>query len=652
MGLLVQDAVTPSAWRKIADASLCVAVFATAFFYRFNTISGPLGGFTNDQFGYLARARQIQSGEVPFLDFNDPGWFLTDYLSAAAQWIGGYSLRSEALLTVGLLSIGAVVMFALARRATGSVFAACVAAALLVAIAPRHYNYPKIVLYATALALAWAYIGKPGRARLGALGALIGIAFLFRHDHLIYLGAFGLLTIAFAHRASIQDGLRAALGLGAATAVFVVPFLVFLALSGGIGEYFRLALVYAQREAERTDFSAPLFSRDSSRSFATLTLTRSARINVRWQPVSEEQRRDREARYRLVAGRLVEGTTWTYVLRDVSRANIEPLVRDPLVDDTHGLSRATFTADAPRWLRLETQLDTLPNATAFLYYTFLITPLIAGFVLFRLHRAVGATRVLSTAGHLVPLLVLAGMLNVGLLSRGSTLARVPDVGVTAVLLLVWLAVALVSRDGRVVVPGRPARLLVRTATVVLLCLTALSVNTIGYVTSALPEAGFTRGGIEILNRGATSWKTLGMPPGTVDEPPFLNLAAYVRACTLPTDRLFVLGEHPELYYFSDRRFAGGHAWLLPGYYSADQDEAQIVARLRSARVPVVLRYESFRYDFEQVYAYLEREYQEVGDVEASAGTLGVLVRTDLKPVRRYEPLDFPCFAPPGASGDE
>ena len=356
MGLLVQDAVTPSAWRKIADASLCVAVFATAFFYRFNTISGPLGGFTNDQFGYLARARQIQSGEVPFLDFNDPGWFLTDYLSAAAQWIGGYSLRSEALLTVGLLSIGAVVMFALARRATGSVFAACVAAALLVAIAPRHYNYPKIVLYATALALAWAYIGKPGRARLGALGALIGIAFLFRHDHLIYLGAFGLLTIAFAHRASIQDGLRAALGLGAATAVFVVPFLVFLALSGGIGEYFRLALVYAQREAERTDFSAPLFSRDSSRSFATLTLTRSARINVRWQPVSEEQRRDREARYRLVAGRLVEGTTWTYVLRDVSRANIEPLVRDPLVDDTHGLSRATFTADAPRWLRLETQL--------------------------------------------------------------------------------------------------------------------------------------------------------------------------------------------------------------------------------------------------------------------------------------------------------
>ncbi len=610
LGLLVQDAVTLSAWRKIADASLCVAVFATAFFYRFNTISGPLGGFTNDQFGYLARARQIQSGEVPFLDFNDPGWFLTDYLSAAAQWIGGYSLRPEALLTVGLLSIGAVVMFAVARRATGSVFAACVATALLVAIAPRHYNYPKIVLYATALALAWAYIGKPGRARLGALGALIGIAFLFRHDHLIYLGAFGLLTIAFAHRASIQDGLRAAVGLGAATAVFVVPFLVFLALSGGIGEYFRLALVYAQ------------------------------------------QRRDREVRYRLVAGRLVEGTTWTYVLRDVSRANIESLVRDPLVDDTHGLSRATFTADAPRWLRLETQLDTLPNATAFLYYTFLITPLIAGFVLFRLHRAAGATRVLSTAGHLVPLLVLAGMLNVGLLSRGSTLARVPDVGVTAVLLLVWLAVALVSRDGRVVVPGRPARLLVRTATVVLLCLTALSVNTIGYVTRALPEAGFTRGGIEILNRGATSWKTLGMPPGTVDEPPFLNLAAYVRACTLPTDRLFVLGEHPELYYFSDRRFAGGHAWLLPGYYSADQDEAQIVTRLRSARVPVVLRYESFRYDFEQVYAYLEREYQEVGDVEASAGTLGVLVRTDLKPVRRYEPLDFPCFAPPGASGDE
>ena len=95
------------------------------------------------------------------------------------QWLGGYSLRSEALLTVGMLSLGAALTFVLARRATGTVVAAVVAVAVHIALDARHYNYPKIVLYATGLALAWAYVDSPSRARLVALGALIGIGFCF-----------------------------------------------------------------------------------------------------------------------------------------------------------------------------------------------------------------------------------------------------------------------------------------------------------------------------------------------------------------------------------------------------------------------------------------------------------------------------------------
>ena len=71
--------------RGMTDALLCAGVFAFTFVYRFNTLGGALGGFSNDEFGYLARARQIEAGEVPFRDFNDPGWFLTDALSALAQ---------------------------------------------------------------------------------------------------------------------------------------------------------------------------------------------------------------------------------------------------------------------------------------------------------------------------------------------------------------------------------------------------------------------------------------------------------------------------------------------------------------------------------------------------------------------------------------
>lgn len=649
--------------RSVADALLLVAVLVTTFFYRFNTLGGTLGGFTNDQFGYLARARQIQGGDVPFRDFNDPGWFLTDYLSAAMQWLGGYNLRSEALLTVGMLSLGAALTFVLARRAAGTVVAAVVAVAVQVALDARHYNYPKIVLYAAGLALAWAYVDKPGRARLAALGALIGIGFLFRHDHLVYLGALSVTTIALVHHASMRDGLRATAGLCGAAAMFIVPFLIFLALSGGVGEYFRAALVYVTRDAERTSFTPPRLSLTLSKPLVALRWE-PARINVRWKPISNEERRDGESRFSLAGGEPLEGTTWTYALQDTSPGNIEALVRDPLVDDTHGLDRTTFAVTEALWpLRFETQLDGVQNATAFLYYCFLCLPVVAAAVLWRLRGAVGPTRVLSTAGHLVPLLVLAAMLNVGFMSRGSTNARIADVGVTAAVLLAWLIAALASHDGRVIAPRLGARVLLRAGAVVVLCLTMLSANGLAHGSRALREAGFTSGPVELVNRARVAWNRLGAHPGAFardeEQPGILRIAGYVTACTSPTDRLFVLGDHPELYYFSDRRFAGGHAWILPLYYSADADEARIVARLRSARVPVVLTEtqrtydEDYRHGFEQVHRYLEDEYTTAGEVEiGDARRLRVLVRADLEPMRRYEPLDLPCFtrveAPPAA----
>lgn len=656
--------MTPDARRTIADATLCVVVFLAAFFYRFNTLGGTFGGFSNDEFGYLARARQIQAGEVPFLDFNDPGWFLTDYLSAAAQWLGGYNLRSEALLTVGMLSLGAALTFALARRAAGSRIAALVAVAVHIALEPRHYNYPKILLYAVGLALAWAYVDRPNRARLGALGALTGIGFLFRHDHLVYLGALSLVTIAVVHRASIRDGVRATVTLCTVTATFVVPFLVFLALSGGIGEYFRSTLVYVTRDAERTSFSLPRFSVDPSKRLLAMTRVATAAtadINVRWKTISDEQRRDRESRYRLTAGALAEGTTWRYRLQDVSRSNIQSLVRDPLVEDTHGIDRTNFQASpAPQPVRLETQLDSPENATAFLYYTFLIMPFVAAVVLFRLRHAMRATRVLSSVRHLAPLLVLALILNVGFLSRGSTNIRIPDVGVTSALLLAWLLSTVVSHDAHLVARNRIARAVLRAGAVIVVCLTVLSVNGLAHASRILGEAGFTRGPVAIVERAGVAWRALGVQPSALNEddeqPRLLRIAAYVRACTAAEDKLLVLGHYPELYYFSDRRFAGGHAWLLPFYYTADADEALIVARLKRVRVPIVLTEnratyeEEYREVFEQVHAYLQDAYTEAGEVDFGGPLpLRVLVRADLPSIRRYEPLGLPCFMPAESS---
>jgi hypothetical protein len=187
-----------------------------------------------------------------------------------------------------------------------------------------------------------------------------------------------------------------------------------------------------------------------------------------------------------------------------------------------------------------------------------------------------------------------------------------------------------------------------------LCLTVLSANGLAQGARTARDAGFTEGPGELVARARSAWDLLGTDPVSLaadsDQPDVLRVASYLRACTAPDDRLFVLGEYPLLYYFSDRLFAGGHAWLLPLYYTGDEDEARIVARLMAARVPIVLTEDRPVYDeeyvpvFEQVDAYLRREYREAGEI-AFDGTrrIRVLVRTDLQPVRRYTPLGLPCF---------
>jgi len=648
--------------RAATDAILCCGVFLTTFFYRFGSLGGSLGGFSNDEFGYLARARQIQAGEVPFRDFNDPGWLLTDYFSAAAQGLGGYNLRSQALLTIGMLSVAAVLTFLLARRAAGSLLAALLAVAIHIALEPRHYNYPKLVLYAAGVALAWAYIDRPSRVRLAALGAIVGVGFLFRHDHLVYLGVLGAMTVAVVHGTSIRDALPALAWLGAATAIFVGPFLLFLALNGGVGEYFRLALVYAQRDAQRTSFSFPRFSYDPSRPlFAINGRARdAAEINVRWRTASEEQRRDREDTYGLFGGTAVEGMTWRYRLHDVSPSNIESLVRDPLVEDTLGIDRSNFVVAAANPVRLETQLDTAENATAFLYYTFLSLPFIAAGVLLRLRKAASSTRTMSSVAHLAPLIVLAAMLTVGFMSRGSTNIRIPDVGVTSAILVAWLISNAVGRDARLLAPHRVARACLWAGAVIGLGLTALSVNGLAHASRTLRDTGFTSGPSAVAERAGAVWRALGMHPSAYaeddEQPRLLKIAGYVRACTQPEDRLFVLGVYPELYYFAGRAFAGGHAWLLPLYYSEGGDEARIVARLKQARTPIVLTEsrstyeEEYRSVFEEVDAYLRDRYTDAGEIDVGGSVrLRVLVQADLTASGRYEPLGLPCFAPPAPS---
>lgn len=71
--------------------------------------------------------------------------------------------------------------------------------------------------------------------------------------------------------------------------------------------------------------------------------TRPAYVNVRWAPsVDDEGQQRLEQRYGLITGEFRENRTWGYYLTDLSRTNIEALVRDPMVEDTHHLDRQEF----------------------------------------------------------------------------------------------------------------------------------------------------------------------------------------------------------------------------------------------------------------------------------------------------------------------
>jgi hypothetical protein len=231
-----------------------VALFVALFLFRLATAS-----ISNDDYLHLSTAQQVVLGGVPVRDFLDPGELLFYSTSAAAQLLFGRSVLSEVLLDACLLSIGQVLVFALAARAARSTAVGLVAALVPVALVSRLYSYPKTFLYVVAVALAWRYLDSRRREVLWALSFWTGLSFLFRHDHGAYIGAMAAATIALAQwrdRAALTRALgEFAVPLG----LLVIPFLVFVQINGGLAFYLRSMLDTARGEYERTVGAVPVF---------------------------------------------------------------------------------------------------------------------------------------------------------------------------------------------------------------------------------------------------------------------------------------------------------------------------------------------------------------------------------------------------------
>ena len=198
----------------------------------------------DNNFYTLSEATAILAGEHPFRDFFEWGVPLQAYLSAAAQWVSGGRLIGEFALQWSFIVAGVVLSFHLAVRLSRSVnvaFAAMIPAVLLLAASPT-YQYTKVFIYPCAIVVACRYLDQPTLRRSALMGAVIATAFLFRHDHGIYVSLpFALaFLLAWRTRPDLSQMRTQATHLaacGAVALVLVLPWLVTVARSEGLLEY-------------------------------------------------------------------------------------------------------------------------------------------------------------------------------------------------------------------------------------------------------------------------------------------------------------------------------------------------------------------------------------------------------------------------------
>ena len=213
--------------------------------------------FLNDHFGRISPARQIAFyGELPFRDYFDPGYFLTELASAALQWLLGDNLLGEALLTTAFVATGTVLVFVLAVRLTGSVVASLTASVLALLLFPRAYDYDKVLFYPLGLLLCWRFVERPCASRTWALACGLVVAALFRYDTGAYIAVTMVVCIGIVSMGNWQALRRHTTQLLLAIACLSLPAVVFIHYEGGLGSAVDQVITYAGRETARTQLPA------------------------------------------------------------------------------------------------------------------------------------------------------------------------------------------------------------------------------------------------------------------------------------------------------------------------------------------------------------------------------------------------------------
>ena len=237
--------------RTAIVAALAAGIFVFSFLLRFNDPGGSFAGLTDDHFFYLVRGWQILFGDLPVRDFVDHGAPLYYYVAAAVQQVLGRGTVSEVEFSAAMLALAAAMTFWVCERATGSIVLGIAGAALQLLLGPRFYNYPKLLAYAVALPLLWRFADKPGDRSVLWVAIATMVAFLFRHDHGVFIGLSMAVLLLLMTDVPWKERLRHAFAYGALVVVLLAPYLIFIQRNGGVDLYFRQASAWAERDRDR-----------------------------------------------------------------------------------------------------------------------------------------------------------------------------------------------------------------------------------------------------------------------------------------------------------------------------------------------------------------------------------------------------------------
>ena len=238
--------------RAVLKASVAAGVIA--FGYRLMLVRD----LTNDHYMHLAWAQQVLFGQVPGRDFVDPGMPLMYSLSAIVQWLAPGPFF-EALLTCALLAVAAAATLVVVTDLTESLTIGIVATVCEIALEPRLYSYPKILVPTVALLLMQHYIRGPSRRRIVWLAAWTAVAVLLRHDLGVYAAAGMGAGLIAEHASDLERMVGALTQYAVALIAIMLPYVIFVQWSEGLFEHLHGALEFAKGEAHQRFLSPPGF---------------------------------------------------------------------------------------------------------------------------------------------------------------------------------------------------------------------------------------------------------------------------------------------------------------------------------------------------------------------------------------------------------